>query len=97
LASDDFDPFGQSSHERDTHRWKVFRRQLANLSDADARLTYAALRHVMSSTSYVFFRFRFGLSPVEATETIQTVASGIVEQATRRDRAAKRGRRNDDQ
>jgi hypothetical protein len=47
----------------------------------------------MSSTSYVLYRLRFGLSPSEATEAVQTAARQIVEQAARRDRAARRGRR----
>jgi hypothetical protein len=38
-------------------------------------------------------RLRFGMSPAEATETIQAAASQIVEQAERRDRAAARGKR----
>ncbi|HEX6299723.1 MAG TPA: helix-turn-helix domain-containing protein [Acidimicrobiia bacterium] len=97
LASDDFELFGQGLPDRDTHRWEVFRRQLSHLDDDDARQTFAALRHVMSSTSYLLFRLRFGLSPAEATETIQAVASAIVEQAARRDRAANRRGENHDQ
>lgn len=90
LASEDFQLFGQGVSDRDTHRWEVFRRQLPHLAEDDARRTFATLRHLMSSTSYVLFRHRFGLSPAEATEAIRSAASQIVEQAARRDRAAVR-------
>jgi AcrR family transcriptional regulator len=93
LASDDLWLFGQSIHDRDSHLWKVFRRRFAHLPEADARRTFATLRHLMSSASYVFFRLRFGLSPAEATETVRSSASQFVEQAARRDLAAKEGRR----
>jgi AcrR family transcriptional regulator len=92
LASDDVRLFGHSLRDRDTHLWEVFRRQFPQLAEADARQTFATLRHLTSSTSYVFYRLRFGLSPTEATEAIQSVASQIVEQAARRDRAAEKGR-----
>jgi AcrR family transcriptional regulator len=91
LASEDFQLFGQSLSDRDTHRWEVFRRQLPHLPEDDARRTFATLRHLMSSTSYLLFRHRFGLSPAEATEAIRSAASHIVEQADHRDRAADRG------
>ena len=93
LASEDLRLFGQDIRDRDAHRWEVFRRQFPHLSEGDARRTFATLRHLMSSTSYVFFRLRFGMSPDEATEAIRSNASQMVEQAARRDRAAKRGRR----
>ncbi|HZD01983.1 MAG TPA: helix-turn-helix domain-containing protein [Actinomycetes bacterium] len=93
LASEDLRLFDQSLHDRDAHRWGVFRRQFPHLPESDARRTFATLRHLMSSTSYVFFRLRFGLSPAEATEAIQSGASQLVEQAARRDRAADHARR----
>jgi AcrR family transcriptional regulator len=93
LASDDLRPFGQGFHERDTHHREVFRRQFRRLPERDARRTFATLRQLMSSASYVFYRLRFGLPPAEATRAIQDAASQIVEQAARRDRAAARGRR----
>ena len=88
LASDDLLPFGQARQVRDAHRWDVFRGQFPHLPESDARRTYAALRHVTSSASYVFCRLRFGMSPAEATETIRGGASDIVEQAAWRNRAA---------
>jgi AcrR family transcriptional regulator len=88
LASDELRLFGEGIHDRDAHRWEVFRRQFPHLQERDARQTFATLRHSLSSTSYVFFRLRFGLSPADATEAIRTGASAIVEQAARRDRAA---------
>jgi AcrR family transcriptional regulator len=95
LASDDLLPFGQARQTRDTHRREVFRRQFPHLPESDARRTYAVLRHVTSSASYVLCRLRFGMSPAEATETIRSGASDIVAQAARRDRAAARtGRSN---
>jgi AcrR family transcriptional regulator len=88
LASDALQVFGQGIRDRDAHQWEVFRRQFPHLQESDARQTFATLRHLLSSTSYVFFRLRFGLSPAEATEAIRTGASAIVEQAARGDRAA---------
>jgi AcrR family transcriptional regulator len=90
--SEDLRLFGQDLRERDSHRWVVFRRQFPNLPEGDAGRTFATLRHLMSSTSYVLYRLRFGLSPAEATEAIQNAAAQIVEQAARRDRAARPGR-----
>ncbi len=93
LASDELQLFGQSLRDRDAHRWEVFRRQFPHLPERDARRTFAALRHLTSSTSYVFVRLRFGLSPSEATEAIRSGARQIVEGAARRDRTAARGRK----
>ena len=93
FASDDLRLFGQDLRERDAHRWQVFRGQFPRLPDRDARQTFATLRHLTSSTSYVLYRLRFGLSPADATEAIQGAASQIVEQAARRDRAARPGRK----
>ena len=93
LASDDVRLFGQSLGERDTHLWDVFRRQFPHLDEGDARPTFAALRHITSSTSYVLLRLRFGLSPGEATDAIRTTASLVVGEVARSDRAASQGRR----
>jgi AcrR family transcriptional regulator len=93
FTSDDMRLFGRGIRDRDAHRWDAFRRQFPHLLERDARRTFATLRHLMSSTSYVLYRLRFGLSPTEATEAIRSAASQIVEQAARRDRAAKQGRR----
>ena len=95
LASDDLLLFGRGMGDRDTHRWEVFRRQFPHLTESDARRTFATLRHLMSSASYLFYRLRFGMSPAEATEAIQSGASQIVEQATRRDLAAVIGGEDD--
>jgi len=92
LASADKTLFGQDLRGRDTHRWEVFHHQFPHLPEGDARRTFATLRHLTSSTSYLLYRLRFGLSPTEATEAIQSCASQIVEQAVRRDRAAEQGR-----
>jgi len=94
LSSDDLLLMGQGMVDRDSHRWEIFRRHLPHLPDGDARQTFSILRHLMSSTSYVFFRLRFGMSPTEATEAIQHGAVQLVEQATLRDRAAVQGRRD---
>jgi len=85
--------FGRNVRDRDTHLSEVFRGELPNLADDDAARTYAALRHLTSSTSYVLLRLRFRLAPGEATKAIQRAAAEMVEHAARRDRAAKRGRR----
>ena len=78
----------QRLRDRDVHRWEVFRRQFPHLPDGDARRTFAALRHLTSPVSYVFLRLRFGMSPAEASEAIQSGASQIVEQTALRNRAA---------
>src|SRR5918994_1006958 len=72
LASEDLMPLEGGLHDRDIHRWEVFRRQFPRLSDDDARRTFAALRHLTSSTTYVLYRLRFGMSPVEASEAIRS-------------------------
>lgn len=92
LASDEFPLEPRDTLDRETRLWEVFRRQFSHLADDDARRTFAALRHLRSSVSYLFLRLRFGLSPAEATEAVRTAASQIVEQAARRDRASSDGR-----
>ena len=91
FTSEDQRLFGQHIRERDAHRWEVFRRQFPDLPEGDARRTFATLRHLMSSASYLLYRLRFGLSPAEATEAIRSAALQIVERAARRDRATERG------
>jgi AcrR family transcriptional regulator len=90
LASEDPLPFGQRTADRDSHRWEVFRRQLPHLSEDDARRTFATLRHLTSSTSYVLYRLRFRMSPAEAIKAIRGGATELVEQAALRDRAMAR-------
>ncbi|GAA1803477.1 helix-turn-helix domain-containing protein [Agromyces neolithicus] len=80
--------------ERDAHFWEVFRRQFRNLPERDASRIFATLRHLMSSTSYVIYRLRFGLSPADATEAIQVAASVIAAQAARSDQASAPPRRD---
>lgn len=91
FTSEDQRLFGQHIRERDAHRWEVFRRQFPHLPEGDARRTFATLRHLMSSASYLLYRLRFGLSPADATEAIRSAALQIVERAARRDRATERG------
>jgi AcrR family transcriptional regulator len=88
MAADDWKESDEGLAERDAHRWEVFGRQFPHLSDTDARRTFAAIRHLTSSVSYVFLRLRSGLSPAEAAKTIRSGASQIVEQAALRNRAA---------
>ena len=88
LASEDLVPSEGGIHDRDVHRWEVFRRQFPRLSDDDARRTFATLRHLTSSTTYVLYRMRFAMSPAEATDAIRSGASQIVELAAIRDQAA---------
>ena len=92
LASDELLRSDQRLRDREAHRWEVFRRQFPHLPDADARRTFATLRHLTSPVSYVFMRLRFGMSPTEATEAIQSGASQMVDQAAIRNRAATHGR-----
>jgi hypothetical protein len=66
----------------------VFQRQFPHLSEGDARRTFATLRHLTSSTTYVLYRLRFGMSPAEATDAIRIGAAQFVEQAALRDQAA---------
>jgi len=91
LASDNLRLADRGLHDR--HRWEVFRRQFPHLPERDSRRTFATLRHLMSSTTYVFFRLRFGLSPAEATEAVRSAAYQIADQAARRDRSARQGRK----
>src|SRR5918995_4176222 len=77
FISEDGRLLGQDLRERDAHRWLVFRGQLPHLAERDARQTFATLRHLMSSTSYVLYRLRFGMSPAEATAAIQHAATQI--------------------
>lgn len=93
LASDEFPLQGRDALDREAHHWEVYRRQFPHLPDDDARRTFATLRHLRSSVTYLFFRLRFGLSPADATEAARTAASQIVDQAARRDRDADDGRK----
>ena len=93
LASEDMVLSDGGVHDRDAHRWEVFRRQFPHLAEHDARRTFATLRHLTSSTTYVFYRLRYGMSPAEATETIRSSASQILEQAAIRNQAAHHGER----
>ena len=86
LASDDLQE-EDMARQRDAHRWEVFRTEFPLLSERDARHTFATLRHLTSSTSYLLYRLRFGLSPVEAAAAIRTAAGQIVELARARERA----------
>ena len=92
LASDEFPLQSRDTLDRETRLWNVFRRQFPRLPDDDARRTFATLRHLRSSVSYLFFRLRFELSPADATEAVRTAALHLVEQAARRDRTASDGR-----
>jgi AcrR family transcriptional regulator len=93
LASEDLVPSNEGLRDRDAHRWGVFHRQFPHLSEDDARRTFATLRHLTSSTTYVLYRLRFGMSPAEATDAIRSGAAQIVEQAAIRDQAADRKER----
>jgi len=93
LASDELLQSDQRLRDREAHRWEVFRHQFPHLPEGEARRTFATLRHLTSPASYVFMRLRFGMSPAEATEAIQSGASQMVEQAAERDRAADDGGR----
>jgi len=90
FASSDWRVFGQDIRERDRHRWAVFRRGFSHLRERDARATFATLRQLTSSASYISYRLRFGMSPSDATEAIHSAASQIVKEARRRERAAAR-------
>lgn len=72
--------------DRDTHRWEVFRAEFRHLSERDARRTFATLRHLTSSSSYLLYRLRFQLAPAEAVDAILTAARLIVQEASSRDR-----------
>jgi AcrR family transcriptional regulator len=90
LASDDPLLVAERTGDRDAHRWQVFRAEFPDLAEADARRTFATLRHLTSSSSYVLYRLRFAMSPSEAVETIRAAALQIVEQTAARNRAAAR-------
>lgn len=86
LASDD-GPL-EARRDRDTHRWDVFRAEFPHLSEGEARRTFATLRHLTSSSSYLLYRLRFELAPAEAVGAILTAAQLIFEQTATRDRLA---------
>jgi AcrR family transcriptional regulator len=81
--------------DRDAHRWEVFRAEFPHLDDRDARRTFATLRHLTSSSSYLLYRLRFRLAPAEAVEAILTAARLIVHDAASRDRLTAAGSAND--
>ena len=93
FASDELKRPDKPLRDRETHRWHVFRRQFSNLPEREARRTFAALRHLTSSISYVLMRLRFGMAPDEAVAAIRSGAAQIVEQATVRNRQAGNHRR----
>jgi AcrR family transcriptional regulator len=93
LASEDLVLVGGGLHDRDAHRWEVFRRQFPHLAEDDTRRTFATLRHLTSSTTYVLYRVRFAMSPAEATKTIRGGAAQLAQQAALRDQAADRKER----
>jgi AcrR family transcriptional regulator len=93
LATGEPGGLGNLIQDRDAHRWEVFRREFPHLGEVDARSTFATLRHLLSTTSYLLYRIRFGLSPAQATRAIQSAARQIAEQARHRDRATARLRR----
>ena len=93
FASDELRRSDKRLRDREVHRWKLFRRQFVYLPERDARRTFAALRHLTSSISYVLMRLRFGMSPSEATEAIRSGALQIVEQANARNQLAANQRR----
>lgn len=95
LASGDLLLVDDRTRDSDAHRWQVFRGELRHLSAPDARRTFATLRQLTSSSSYVLFRLRFAMSPAEAVETIRAAALQIAERAAARDRAAERGNAGD--
>jgi AcrR family transcriptional regulator len=92
LASDELLRSDQRLRDREAHRWEVFHHQFPHLAEGEARRTFAMLRHLTSPVSYVFLRLRFGMSPTEATEAIQSGASQMVDQAAIRNRFATHGR-----
>ena len=85
-----------TTRQRDAHRWEVFRTEFPHLAEREARRAFVTLRHLTSSTSYLLYRRRFELPPVEAAETIHSAAVQIVELARAGDRAATAGGRRDD-
>lgn len=93
LASED-GPL-DSSRDRDTRRWDVFRAEFPHLSEREARRTFATLRHVTSSSSYLLYRLRFQLAPDESVEAILTAARLIVERAASKDRLEAERRASD--
>jgi AcrR family transcriptional regulator len=93
FASDELQRPDKRLRDRETRRWQVFRRQFPHLSERDARRTFAALRQLTSSVSYVLMRLRFGMSSAEATDAIRSGASQIVEQTAVRNRIADSKRR----
>ena len=91
LASDELVHGDDRTRGRDAQRWEVFRAEFPNLGESEARRTFATLRHLTSSSSYLLYRLRFGMSPAEALDTIQAAASQLVGHAAARNRELSRG------
>jgi AcrR family transcriptional regulator len=90
IVSDDMGQTDGRMHNRYIPFWEVFRNEFSHLSEDEALQSFAVLRQIGSSMTYITFRRNLGLSPSAATEAIQTSARQIVDATARRDRAAAR-------
>ena len=90
IASDETGQDDGRMHDRYTRLWEVFRNEFPNPPEDEARQTFAVLRQVGSSMTYINFRRGFGLSPSAAAEAVETTARQIIKEAARRNRAAAR-------
>ena len=88
FVSDEMGHTDERMNDRYLPFWEVFRREFPALSEDEALQSFAALRQIGSSMTYITYRRNLGLSASAATEAIQTAARWIVEETVRRHRAA---------
>lgn len=79
LTADDLASAARPLPHADDVRWRTFRREFAQLDEAEAERAYIALRHMLSSVSYLMLRVRFGVPPEEAGTTLCENAARIVD------------------
>jgi AcrR family transcriptional regulator len=88
FASDEMSQTDAKMHPRYFPFWEVFRREFPSLTEDEALQSFAVLRQMGSSMTYITFRRNLGLSPSAATEAIQTAARWIVDATASRELAA---------
>lgn len=74
--------------DRDEHYWGLFRDRFPNLPDAEARATFAALRHALSAMAALEVGDRFGLDADGVVAAIEFSVSHLLPEIARRDAAA---------
>lgn len=63
---------------RDAYYWNVFRTEFPGLGEEEATEWFAMLRHLISSASYLIYRYRFGMDPSRAAAAVRRAAEAMV-------------------